>query len=430
VSIDTKSTASEEAIPPPGQTRRARLRPRKPVVFLLALAFFFGPAAGYVLGQRPQEIENRRLKAFPSLSDGWSFFPDFATWATDHLPLRKQAVEANSALSERAFKEPPSYGGADTGVAGVPGTGAGADRSGEPDQPTYPRVIQGKDGWLYFGGDVSGPCQPIRSVADTLARLTRLARAVEKSGRRFVLTVPPDKSTAWPQQLPASYLGKSCAEARRTEFWSALRSSPPPGYVDLLGPIQAAQRANGAPIYRQTDTHWSDRGALLYAQGLADALKPGLWQHLTVKSSGTKTRAGDLGALIGRPHVDSYPGLTLNRAGQDWQYTMPTAPLTTPVRVDPGPLPRGVPVITEPTLLLGDSFTNSSRTILPQLFTSLSVLHNEVAGARPDTVATAMVNSDTVVYEIVERTIASGRGSLIDDRGLTAIEKALAANPR
>jgi hypothetical protein len=109
---------------------------------------------------------------------------------------------------------------------------------------------------------------------------------------------------------------------------------------------------------------------------------------------------------------------------------MPVMPTTAPVRVEPGPVQPGLPLITEPTLLLGDSFTNSSRNIVPQLFTSLSILNNEVAAARPDAVAAAMVNARTVVYEIVERTISSGGGALIQDRPLTTIEKALAANPR
>ena len=41
-----------------------------------------------------------------------------------------------------------------------------------------------------------------------------------------------------------------------------------------------------------------------------------------------------------------------------------------------------------------------------------------------------MVDADVVVYEIVERTIASGRGTLIDDKALAVVEAALRAHPR
>ena len=35
-----------------------------------------------------------------------------------------------------------------------------------------------------------------------------------------------------------------------------------------------------------------------------------------------------------------------------------------------------------------------------------------------------------MVLEVVERTIASGRGAMIDDATLDAVERTLAANPR
>ena len=41
-----------------------------------------------------------------------------------------------------------------------------------------------------------------------------------------------------------------------------------------------------------------------------------------------------------------------------------------------------------------------------------------------------MADADVVVYEIVERSLASGRAALIDDAALDAIETSLAANPR
>ena len=426
---ETPDPAERDPLPAP------RRRFRRPLALLLAVTFFFGPAVAFVFGERPQAIENRKLAAFPSVSAGWDFFPQFATWATDHLPLRKQAVEGNAALTERVFDEPPSYGGGDSaGVAGVPGTGPGTDSAGAADAaaPKYPPVIQGTDGWLYYGGDVSGPCQPTRTVADTLTRLNRLATAVESSGRKFVFVIAPDKSTAWPQNLPETYLGKACAAARKDEFWTALRASPPPGYVDLRGAIEAEQKTSGT-IYRKTDTHWGQQGALQYAKVVADALQPTLWRSLTVTPTGDVQRPGDLGVLLGRPQIDTVPSYRLSRPGADGTFQLPTMPLTNPVQVlprTPGAASTGGPAVRGSVLLLGDSFTNSSSTMIPPLFTDLTILHNEAAAGRPETAATAMAKSDVVVFEIVERTIASGRGALIEDRTLTAIEKALAASPR
>ena len=75
MSIDTKARTSAEAPDPAERSPRPRRggsgrRMRRPVAFLLAAAFFFGPAVAFGLGERPQEIENRRLRPLPSVSEG------------------------------------------------------------------------------------------------------------------------------------------------------------------------------------------------------------------------------------------------------------------------------------------------------------------------------------------------------------------------
>lgn len=433
MSIDAKpDTDLGTPEPPRPGARHRRPRGRRPLALLLALVFFFGPAAAFVLGQRPQEIENRRLQPLPSVSDGWAFFPNFATWATDHLPLRKQAVEGNAALSERVFGEPPSYGSDTGGVAGVPGTAAGPDGTKEATPKVkYPVVVQGKNDWLYLGSDVSSTCEPSRTVADTLTRASRLATAVERSGRKFVLMVAPDKTTIWPRDLPDNYLGKGCSEARKAEFWAALRATPPPGTVDLRSLLEAKQRADDAPIYRQTDTHWGEAGSVVYTRALADAVQPGLWPTVKVEPTGTVTRVGDLGRLVGRPRSDTYPGFRLLRPGVQARYdSVPEMPRTAPVTLRNTSTNPASPLVSAPVLLLGDSYSNSARNIFPGLFSSLTLLHNEAVADVPDVAAAAVAASDVVVLEIVERSIASGKTALLQDPALVAIEKALAANPR
>lgn len=405
--------------------RRRPRRVRRPLALLLAFGFFFGPAMAFLVGARPQAIENRALTTFPSLSDGWAFFPTFTTWAVDHLPLRGEAVRANAAVSENVFHEPPSTRADSAGgpVGGAPG----GDSSGKF---TYPKVIQGQDGWLYFGSDASNLCTPIHSVADTLDRLNRLAHAVQSSGRRFVLLVAPDKSTVYPDKLPDSYVGKDCSTTRRTAFWNALEKRPPAGYVDLRGPLEAAQKSNGVPIYRQTDTHWAPQGAAVYAQQLAKALDPKLLATTQVRPDGTVTRRGDLGSMLSHPQDDTMPEVQVRRdgvtpVGRDSLTLpyMPFAPVTVTDRT------TGAPLFTPPTILLGDSFTTASRDAIGGLFANLTLLHNEVAAKFPEAVANQMTKSGVVVYEIVERSVASGRGGLLSDASLAAIEKTLAANP-
>ncbi len=122
----------------------ARRRPRRPVVLAVGLVFLFTPAVAYLSGVRATEIENRPLADFPSLSSGWSFFPEATTWATDHLPLRGFAVSANARVSRDLFGEAPRLTTSGTGpgtgpvgpVAPVPGGRPAGERS-------YPVVLEG-----------------------------------------------------------------------------------------------------------------------------------------------------------------------------------------------------------------------------------------------------------------------------------------------
>jgi hypothetical protein len=246
-----------------------------------------------------------------------------------------------------------------------------------------------------------------------------------------VLTVAPDKTTIYPDALPESYLGEKCARERRDAFWAALRDDPPTGYVDLRADLEREQEAHG-PIYRPTDTHWAPRGAAVYAWDLARALDPNLLNGSRVVADGTAERQGDLGNLIGRPHVDRYDDVTVQRTGVTpvgrATLDLPDLPLDAPVTVTNRT--TGAPLFEPRTLLLGDSFTASSRGTLGPWFADLMLLHNEVADKNPQVVASAMVDADVVVYEIVERNIASGRGAILESQALSVIEGTLRSHPR
>lgn len=122
--------------PPAADRPRAPRRRRPSPVLAGALAFFFTPAAAFVVGVRAEPFENRPLASFPSLSSGWAFLPGFERWGVDHLPLRDVAVRADSATSELIFGEAPDYanrvahsapvGAEPDGGSGAAGAGSGS----------------------------------------------------------------------------------------------------------------------------------------------------------------------------------------------------------------------------------------------------------------------------------------------------------------
>jgi alginate O-acetyltransferase complex protein AlgJ len=401
------SVSESDPVYAEAESAHRKRRPRKSVfVLVLAVVFFFGPGVAYLAGVRPQQIENRPLTKFPSIHDGWKAVPELGTWATDHLAGRKQAVSANQAVAEHVFKEQSSN------LAG--------NKTGQ-----YSQVIQGRDGWLFLGDDVSVRCKSRAVPADQVARMKRLSQLVTQSGRKFVIMIAPDKSSVYPQYLPKAYVGRDCAPAFTDRFWTAFAKNPTPGYVDARSPLIAAAKQSADPLYRPKDTHWDAEGISIEAQLLGDALDPGLRRGTHVVDAGTYSIIGDLTYLLGNPQKDVLPARNLVRdgvtlaPGSDLRLVRNVVTKVRNTTTD-------APLYQPKTLLLGDSFTDTSRVTVAKYFADLELLHNR---SNMSVIANAMVSRDTIVLQMGERLAITGNNLLLSDAALNLIAKTLAAHP-
>jgi alginate O-acetyltransferase complex protein AlgJ len=196
-----------------------------------------------------------------------------------------------------------------------------------------------------------------------------------------------------------------------------MEDDPPAGYVDLKQELERVQESDGENLWRPSDTHWAQRGALVYAQQLADALDPALWRSSRITPTGPVELQADLAAQLGTPRTDTVPGWRLEREGvtvTDERATTLAATTT------------GAPLYTPETLILGDSFTQSSLSLLSPLFASARIVQPATATDDPPALVQAVVSSDTVVLEIVERSVVAGDVPIIDEDFLAELEQALA----
>lgn len=416
----SRDDASRAVEPPPARLHRSR-----PVVIVLALAFFFTPAIAAAVGVRATHIENKKLSSFPHVNDGWSVFGDFDTWATDHLPLRGQAVKANTQVDRDVFGENPNYGvngkPGTTDAGGLPGVpGVGVPQQGAtapPSAAAVPTVVTGDDGWLFFGQDFQDACTTTLSPTVTAERLNRLSAIVRAAGKQFVLFIAPDKTDIYSNEVPDSVAVKSCAVAGEQAFWSALAANPPVGYHDLRTAIMNAKTADpNTLLYRKTDTHWNNRGALIYAKMLANALNPALWQTTHVTDTGSKLQNSDLSALLGIAHHEYADTLGVSRAGvvNVTNSSVRIANTTT-----------NAPLVTKPALLISDSFTEATRFALNPLFKSAGIINSEAAGSEPAELNALIKSNDVIVVEIVERVIVGGQSPILSTSYLDSLAAAL-----
>ncbi|GLY68535.1 alginate O-acetyltransferase AlgX-related protein [Amycolatopsis taiwanensis] len=411
---------------------RPRHGGRQLIALICAVVFFASPTLMWVFGARPAEIENRRLTGFPSLADGWGFFTGLASWGTDQLVFRPWAISAADGISEMIFGESAPHDQSGTNNSGpLPGSAppAGATTpapsnggSGPLDQAGYRQVVEGSDGWLYYGLDAEAKCAPTRPLPETIARISELRNIVESSGRKFVWVVPPDKSTMVPQHLPSSYPGKECQQEAQAPTWAALDSA---GIVDVRAGLQEAERQVGRAVYPPDDTHWSAEGGLVMAAALANAVQPGVTQTWTFNAIGSYTGSADLPPLLGK-HGDKMevvydlrPDGVNDRAGKLIDIDTPAVTNVPPVTGQ----------VSQKTLVYGDSFTKASSRYLQGAFSNLTMLSFSSNKISQDQAIQQFVDSDVVVLETVERNVSGSYLPFLSDDMLNALRTTLSAHP-
>lgn len=428
------SIAVHEAwLPAEHPLHRPRHGGRQRTALLSALIFFLAPLLALSLGVRPAEFENRSLTDFPGPGDGWGLSTDLPAWAADHLPFRDVAIRAADRVSHRVFDEPSPLdtrtGEGNPGPVGpiappAPPAWSGPQVPAEPSTSTvpgvFPQVVAGRDGWLYFGYDVEAKCAPARPLGDTIAAVNRLRDIVEASGRRFVLVVPPDKTTAQPDFLPADYPGRDCSRAASREFWQRVPAQT--RALDLRADLRALS-APAHPGYHKLDTHWTDRGAIAMVRALAERIEPGSTDTWKVQQLRTVQSGADLPTLLGRTGVNFYQQYSLAPSGGLDRAGPYIDDLTVPVRLGSGPVGG---VVTDPVGLLGDSFSKAPARYLDAGFADVQVVSYATS---PEAIGAAMADRRVVVLEVVERNLASGVVPLLQPAALEALAREFAARP-
>ncbi len=410
---------------------RPRHGKRQLTALVCALVFFSAPAFMWVVGMRPVELENHELASFPSPLDGWGFLTDMDSWATDNLVFREEAIQAADWVSRSVFGEPAPFdqgGGAPAApLPGGPEDGGTSDTGGtgaEDESAGYRRVIEGSDGWMYLGLDVSNKCQPEQPIEESVRRLAALRDAVEASGRTFMLVVVPDKTTMVPEHLPETYPGKKCAREASRELWRQLAIQT--RAIDMRPVLQAASDLLERPVYFPLDSHWTDEGALTMVRQLADRLEEGVSADWRISSTGTRTAEADLPKLIGKHGENRATNYRLRPDGRTDRTGRHLADPRKPVRRTSEPIDG---MVRQRTLLLGDSFMLPASAYMSAAFADVTQLYYNTIESDPAMVATTVAENEVVVMEMVERNIALGTPAMLDSEFIAQLRGELQKRP-
>jgi alginate O-acetyltransferase complex protein AlgJ len=430
--------------------------PRRPaparVFSVAAVIFFLLPVVAYLGGMRSKAIENRPLQKFPHLSVSWSTFDDFGAWFADHVPFRPRAVEIRRDISRNIFDENPPSGGApieaipnaNGGAAGTPAAKGPALGEApakpvlksqenylqlpplppEPAAPSTSEVVGGKNGWLFLTSEFLKECNPGQPRAQVIAGLQRLNSILTASGRKFALTLAPDKSTVEPQYLPGSYPYQDCAPKAKDETYALLAGAGLPGYVDSRALILDRQAKEKRDYYLRKDTHWNGVGISAVTQELARKLDPAAVTQVH-SGEGVLPYTGDLTTLMGEPKTEDGLFANIDRPGVKVTQA-PGSPLAGVRSAATSTTSTGAHLYDGHVFMVGDSFSDG---VIPQLspfVTSLTWMHNGDVRIAPQTTVEQIKASNAVVLVWNERYFADpAYGVLWSPQFLDRLEQSL-----
>lgn len=273
--------------PPPARIRRLADR----AVILLFVGGLAVVGFGTFAREQPPLNENRDRHPLPPLSAQKHVLQDFPRWFDlyfgDRVGYRDVLIGWRKDVSYRVFGEPTTNGG-----------------------------WIGRDGWLFL--DVADPdrAKPNAPSVDERVRrwadaLTERHAALKARGIRYVVLIPPEKSSVYPEHLPGFYARHPPPEpVAKLAGLLAERGVP---CVNPLTQFLTEKRQTPYPLYYKQDSHWTYDGARAAYRLLAAAV--GGFEPLG-DDGFTVTRrafAGDLGRMVGMPESE------WGEPGREWK---------------------------------------------------------------------------------------------------------------
>jgi hypothetical protein len=178
-----------------------------------------------------------------------------------------------------------------------------------------PKVVVGKDGWLFFNGDPaigdSNPITDYRGIDPLeLYELEWLrwmfdgqTRWLQENGMKFLLVVLPSKTGIYPEYLPSKYT-RTGSPRWREQFVSYLQENSEVPILDAGPSILEASETNR--VFMKSDTHWNDLGAYQTYRDIVEALTPWFPDMKSIPQSSFDTleREEDGGDLARLLHLD------------------------------------------------------------------------------------------------------------------------------
>jgi len=356
------------------------------VLFLPLLGIFFK-------GNNIQLVnEKRQLSKRPEfrLKSLRKFSKEFEQYFNDRIPFRDLLIFTNSFLKMRYLGTSP-----------------------------VPKVIIGKEGWLFYRGDnVANVAEgyflaaPLRKEQLALLQVYLEAKRdwLAERGIKYLFVIAPDKQSIYPEFLPDSYYRAASHIDQLKEY---LKTNSDIDIVDLRQPLLRAKR--DYPVFYKSDTHWNEYGAFISCIEIIKSLTnyfPTLQiPQLSDYPIRYETVNGrDLADMLAMGNFISEAVPRPIRLTSQMHYQdEPSHGIPITAKIDPqvpfatermgGELPRGV--------MFGDSFSVSIGPFLSESFSRIAYVHIHLSSLALQQKVIEQETPNVVIDEIVERSMSA-----------------------
>jgi hypothetical protein len=134
---------------------------------------------------------------------------------------------------------------------------------------TNRNVLLGSDSWLFWTDNEKEPAIMMLDLRGSLrfgpteisainANLHNIADAFARCGKTVMITIIPNKQTIYREYLVHE---SASVPSRLDDLLEKVDTKARSIVLDARGPLLAAKRSEGLPLYFKTDTHWNELGA-------------------------------------------------------------------------------------------------------------------------------------------------------------------------
>ena len=267
------------------------------------------------------------------------------------------------------------------------------------------RIIVGKQGWLFYSKDekflADRGLDPF-SESDLDAwesLLEKRQKWFADRGIPFLVVIPPDKQTIYPEYLPDDLRGFP-TPLRLDQLIDRLKSRHSPVQIVDLRPALFAARKD-RQIYFKTDSHWNDDGVYPAYVALLEAMQKVLPKFKLVPQPQsnfavqTITKSGDLAQQLDL--YFEYQEMTRILIRRDLMGKPGALDLLIQIPFTDGPDPRAPRLLT-----YNDSFTGPMVQFLAPNFSHATYFWNPITEII-DPAPVKAARPDIVIHEFVER---------------------------